>query len=52
MDLCFLIPSVIAQIFNPAAELVSAIGIRAKEARAEIEIEPPKVEAQISKCSI
>ena len=36
IELCFLIPSVITQIFNPTAELVIPIGLPTKEAKAEI----------------
>ena len=38
IDLYFLNPAVIAQIFNPMADFVIAIGILTKEAKAEIEI--------------
>ena len=38
IDLYFLIPAVIAQIFNPIPDLVIPIGIPAKEAKAEMEI--------------
>ena len=38
VDLYFLIPAVIAQIFNPIAELVIPIGLPRKETKAEIEI--------------
>ena len=51
IDLCFLIPAVIAQIFNPIAELVIPKGIPIKEAKAEIEIYPVILEAKIRKCS-
>ena len=44
IDFYFLIPTVIAQIFNPIAELVILIGIPIKEAKAEIEIHPVIVE--------
>ena len=37
IDLYFSIPAVIAQIFNPIAELVIPITIVAKEAKAEME---------------
>ena len=37
IDLYFLIPAVIAQIFNPVAGLVIPIGISIKEAKAETE---------------
>ena len=36
IDLWFLIPLVIAQIFNPIAELLIPIGIPIKEAKSEI----------------
>ena len=37
IDLCFLIATVITQIFNPTADLVIPIGIPTKEAKAEME---------------
>ena len=40
IDLYFLIPAEIAQIFNPTAELVIPTGTRTKEANAEIETQP------------
>ena len=52
IDLYFLIPTVIAKIFNPIAELVIPKGIPNKEAKEEIEIHPVIVEAKIRKCSI
>ena len=52
IDLYFLIPAAIAQIFNPIAELVIPIGIPIKEAKAESEMHPVIVEAKIRKCSI
>ena len=51
-DLYFLIPVVVAQIFNPIAELVIPIGIPIKEEKAENEIDPVIVETKIKKCSI
>ena len=39
IDLYFLIPAVIAQIFNPIAELIIPIRKLSKEAIAEIEIQ-------------
>ena len=51
IDLYILIPAVIAQIFNPIAELVTPIEISSKEAKAEIEIYPAIVEAKIRKSS-
>ena len=47
-----LILAVIAQIFNPIAELVIPIGIPIKEVKEEIEIYTVIVEAKIRKCSI
>ena len=52
IDLYFLIPAVIGQIFNPITELVMPIGIPSKKAKAEIEIHPVIVEAKLRKCSI
>ena len=48
IDLYFLIPAVITQIFNPIAELVIPIGIPTKEAKAEIEMHPVIVGITIS----
>ena len=36
IDLYFLIPAGIAQIFNPIAEIVIPIGIQSKKVKAEI----------------
>ena len=52
IDLYFLVPALIAQIFNPIAELVIPIGTPNKEEKAEIAIHPEIVEAKIRKCSI
>ena len=52
IDFYALIPAVIAQIFNPTAELVLAIEIPTKEAKAETETHPEITEAKISICSI
>ena len=52
IDLYFLTLAVIAQIFNPIAELVIPIGILIKEQEAEIEMYPRIVEAKIRKCSV
>ena len=49
--LYFLILAVIAQIFNPIAELVIPIGTTTKEAKAEMEKHPVTVEITISKWS-
>ena len=51
IDLYFLIPAVVAQIFNHIAELVIPIGIPSKEAKSEIEIYPVIAEAKIRKIS-
>ena len=50
IDLYFLIPTVIKQIFNAIAELVIPIGIPTKEAGMKIHL--VNVETDISKCSI
>ena len=44
IDLYFLIPTVIAQIFNPIAELVISIEIPTKETKEEMETHPVIVE--------
>ena len=50
--LYFLIPTVIAQIFNHIADLVILIAILAKEAKGEMQTYPVTLEIKISKCSI
>ena len=52
INLYFLVPAVIAQIFNPIAELVIPIRMPTKEAKGEMETYPVIVEAKIIKCSI
>ena len=52
IDLYFSIAAVIAQTFNPIAEIMIPIGIPTKEAKTEIEIYPVIVEPKIRKCSI
>ena len=53
IDLYFLIPAVITQIFNPISELsVIAVGTPTKEAKAEMETHPVIVEITISELSI
>ena len=47
IDLYFLIPAIITQIFNPIAELVIAIGIPTKEAKAEMETHPLTVQIKL-----
>ena len=51
-DLYILTPAVIAQIFNPIAELEIPIEILSKEGKAEMEIYRVTSEAKIRKCSI
>ena len=51
IDLYFLIPALIPQIFVPTAELVIPAGMVTNEANAEIEMEPATVETNISKFS-
>ena len=52
IDLYFFIAAVIAQIFNPIAELVIPIEIPTKEAKADMEIHPVIVDPTIRKCLI
>ena len=52
IDLYFLIPAVIAQIFNPIQELVIPNGTQNKGVKAEIEILPVIVKAKLRKCLI
>ena len=52
MNFIFLIATVIAQIFNPIAELVIPIGIPTKKAKVQMEIDPVILELKIRKCSI
>ena len=51
-DLYFLIPAVIAQIYNPIAELVIPIGTTTKKAKSEMEAHPVIVEITVIKWSI
>ena len=51
IDLYFLIPAVVKQIFNPTAEHVSHIGIPTKEEKAEMETYPVIVEITMSELS-
>ena len=48
----YLIPAVIAHIFNPIAELVISIGIPTKEEKTEMETNPVIVEAKVKMCSM
>ena len=48
IDLYFLIPAVITQIFNKITELVITIGIPTKEAKTEVETHPVIEEIIIS----
>ena len=52
IDLYVLIPAVIAQIFNPTAELVISVGTPLKEAKAETETHLVMVEAKTRNFSI
>ena len=57
IDLYFLIPAAIAQIFNPIAELLNPTGMqssksRSKAAKTEIEIHQVIVESKMRKYSI
>ena len=52
IDLYFLIPAVIAQIFHEIAELVIPTGIPTKEANIEMETHPVIVVDTISKKSV
>ena len=47
IDLYFLIPAFISQIFNPIAELVVTIEIPSKETKLEVEIHPIIAEPKI-----
>ena len=49
IDLYFLSPADITQIFNPIVELAIPIGIPTKEAEAEMETHPVILEVTISK---
>ena len=51
IDLYFIIPAVIAQIFIHTAELVIPTEIQTNEVDAEIETQPVLVKTKISKCS-
>ena len=52
IELYFLIASVISQIFNPIAELVTPIGIPNKEAKTEMETHSVILESTIRMWSI
>ena len=45
-----MIPSVIAQVFIPSAELVTPTGTQTNEANAEIQTQPLIYETKLSKC--
>ena len=49
IDLHFLIPELIAEVFNPATELVIPTGTN--EASAEVETKPPIADTKIKKSS-
>ena len=48
IDLCFLIPAVITQIFSPTAEFTKPTGMQTNVASAEIETQPVIVGAKIN----
>ena len=48
IELCFLIPAVITQIFSPTAEFTKPTGMQTNVASAEIETQPVIVEAKIN----
>ena len=50
-DLYFIIPEVIAQIFNPTEELLIPIEIPTNEGNAEIETQPLRAETKIRESS-
>ena len=52
IDLYFLIPAVITQIFSPIVELAINIGIPTKDAKTEMEMHPVIIEIAISEWSI
>ena len=52
IDVYFLIPAAIEQIFNPITELVITVRIPSKEVKADIDIQLIIVEAKVGKRSI
>ena len=52
IDIYFLIPAVIAQMFNPTAEFTIPIKIPTKKAKNYIETYPVTAETKIDKCLI
>ena len=52
IDLYFLILRAIEHIFNTISKFVIPIGIPSKDAKAETDVHPVFVEAEIRKCSI
>ena len=52
IDLYFLIPAAIAQIFNSIAEFLISMEITITDVKAETEIHSVIIEAKIRKCSI
>ena len=52
IDLCFVILAVIAQNFNPVAELIIPIGIPTKEAKTQMETNPVIAEPKIRMLNI
>ena len=52
IELYFLIPAVITQIFNPTTKLVTPRGIATKEAKTDMKTQSGTVETKINKSSI
>ena len=52
IDFYFLIPAVIARIFNTITELIIRLGIPIKEVKGEMEAFPVIVKIKIRKCSL
>ena len=52
IDLYFLLPTVIAKLFNHIAEFAVLIGIPSKDTKVEIEIHSVTAETKIRKCLI
>ena len=52
IDVYFLIPAAIEQIFNPITELVITVRIPSKEVKADIDIQLVIVEAKVGQRSI
>ena len=51
LDLCILIPAVVAQIFNPTAKFTIPTVTPTNKVNEEIEIQPLTAEIKTGKCS-